>query len=325
MGAAVTGQIGVIEVLNRSGQVLQRIPYSGGDLRVGRAYDNDIIVGDPYVCPHHLLLTAGDGSLFAKDLESLNGTYIGSQRDRITEAQIRDGSLIHLGHSLLRFHAVGEEVAPAWLDTARHGIMGLFGSPWTLLIAVMLALTTMTIDNLLDTAQELGPGVLVSQLLYPIIGVFMWAGFWSLLNRVISHRANLHVHLAIACLGISGLFVSYHLVSLSGFAFGLDPAVPLLRWLGRIAVFSLVLYAHLRYATHGRTGLQAVVAALGGVLLLGTPAVGEFLERSEFNSMPQLNPLLKPPAFQIKGGKDVQAFLEEAQVLREKADDAAAE
>jgi hypothetical protein len=30
---------GVIEILNRSGQVLQRVAYSGGELSVGRAYD----------------------------------------------------------------------------------------------------------------------------------------------------------------------------------------------------------------------------------------------------------------------------------------------
>jgi hypothetical protein len=56
---------GVIEVMNRSGQVLQRVPYSGGRLSVGRAYDNDIIVGDPYVCPHHLQICDADGHLRA--------------------------------------------------------------------------------------------------------------------------------------------------------------------------------------------------------------------------------------------------------------------
>ena len=65
---------GVIEVMNRSGQVLQRIPWAGKRLTVGRAYDNDIIVGDPYVCPHHLTISNMGGQLQFQDLGSLNGS-----------------------------------------------------------------------------------------------------------------------------------------------------------------------------------------------------------------------------------------------------------
>jgi hypothetical protein len=316
---------GVIEIMNRSGQVLQRFSCDGRELRVGRAYDNDIIVGDPYVCPHHLLISIENEAVTVKDLDSVNGTYSGRHRDRIREASINDGRLIHFGHSQLRFRTAGAEVAPTWMDTARHGLLGLFGNPWTLVVAAALALLTLTLDNLLDSSEALGAGLLASQLLYPIIGIFAWAGFWSLLNRVISHRANVHIHLAISCAGVVGLFLSYQSISLLGFSAGLDQEVAWLRPIGRITVLALVLYAHLRYATHGRTGPQAAVAIISAILLLGTAAVGDILQRSEFNSLPQLNPLLKPPAFQLKKGVSVEQFFSDAQVLRDKADDSAAD
>ncbi len=52
---------GVIELLGRSGLLLQRLPYHGNTIKIGRAYDNDIIVSDPYVCPHHLVIQEHDG------------------------------------------------------------------------------------------------------------------------------------------------------------------------------------------------------------------------------------------------------------------------
>jgi hypothetical protein len=316
---------GVIEVMNRSGQVLQRIPFSGQSLRIGRAYDNDIIVSDPYVCPHHLMLQKQAGQLLATDLDSVNGTYSGRNRDRIKEVAIEDGALVHFGHSQLRFRVAGAEVAPSWLDTARHGFLAWFDKPWMPVLTVFLALLMLTLDNLLDSPEKLGPGVLASQLLYPIIGVLSWAGFWALLNRVISHSASFHIHLAIACAGITGLILVSEFLSLLGFAFGLDSATPWLKLLGRITVLSLVLYAHLRYATNGRNWLQAVVAVISGTLLFGTPAVGDIIEQSKFSSLPSLNPLLKPPAFQLRKGVSVEAFFAEAEKLREKADQSTAD
>jgi len=176
---------GVIEILNRSGQVLQRVAYSGGELSVGRAYDNDIIVSDPYVCAHHLAITGKDGIVIARDLDSVNGTYIGRERDRVEEATLGDESLIHFGHSQMRFRKAQSPVAASWRDTSRHGLLAWFGKPWMLVATVMLALLAMTMDNLLDSGESMGAGELAGQLLYPLIGILVWAGFWSLINRII--------------------------------------------------------------------------------------------------------------------------------------------
>jgi len=315
---------GVIEILNRSGQVLQRVAYSGGELSVGRAYDNDIIVSDPYVCAHHLAITGKDGIVIARDLDSVNGTYIGRERDRVEEATLGDESLIHFGHSQMRFRKAQSPVAASWRDTSRHGLLAWFGKPWMLVATVMLALLAMTMDNLLDSGESMGAGELAGQLLYPLIGILVWAGFWSLINRIISHSANFHVHLGITCAGIVGMLLSFQLISLAGFAFAWDPVVPWLRLAGRITVLAFVVYAHLRYATHGREWVQAVVAGFSGILLFGTPTVGDILDQSEFNNLPDLNPLLKPPAFQVRPGVSVESFFDDARSLKIRLDESAA-
>jgi hypothetical protein len=158
-------------------------------------------------------------------------------------------------------------------------------------------------------------------LLYPLIGVLLWAGFWSLLNRVISHRANFHVHLAIGLFGVTGLFLVAQLISIMGFALGWSDAVWWLKLLGRMAVLGGVIYAHLRYALHGRNGRVAGIAALAAVMLFGAPVTGDIIERNEFSSLPHLDPLLWPPSFRIIEGESVNEFFDRAQVLRHRADE----
>src|SRR5204863_8958613 len=72
-----------VEVLARDGEVLSRSRIDATEARIGRAFDNDIVVNDPHVAPHHVrLLRDEDGALVAEDLGTINGLYAehGAQR-----------------------------------------------------------------------------------------------------------------------------------------------------------------------------------------------------------------------------------------------------
>ena len=312
--------VGVIEMLNRSGQVTQREPWNGSMLRVGRAYDNDIIINDPYVCPHHLELLTESGCMLVRDLGSVNGTYAGKKRKPVATMALQDGTMIQLGHSQLRFHLASGEVAATWKDTTRQGLLSWLGKPWILLLASLVALVALAADAALDNPEQLQLLTMSSDMLYPLIAVLIWAGFWALLNRVLTHQANFPVHLAIACLGVGVLFFVAQLVSMVIFALGLDDWLPWLRLFGRVAILTVVIYAHLRYATVVSMSHQFVIAALAAVVMFGTPEIGSVIERNEFSSLPYLEPLLRPPGYRLARGETVDDFLEQAQLLREKAD-----
>ena len=316
---------GVIEILNRSGQVLQRIHYDGGEVRVGRAYDNDIIIGDPYICPHHLLIRSEQGALVLVDLDSVNGTWHMKGRVRLETAQLREGELVQFGHSQLRFRPVDSSVEPAWRDTARLGLFHLLGKPWMLPFAAVFCVAALSLEKLLDSARVLGPGVLVSQLVYPLLGVMLWAGFWSLLNRLIAHRAYFNVHLSIAALAVTALFINAQAVPLLGFALGWSTLAGWLKILGQITIIGLALFTHMQFATHGRTRVQAFGSGVLATLLIGAPIFGELLQRDEFSSLPKLDPLLKPPVTRLTSGVSVDDFFQRGESLREKLEKDAAE
>jgi hypothetical protein len=64
----------VLEQITRNNKVLQFYKLSGDIIRIGRAYDNDLILRDEHICPYHAQLSINEtGEVIITDLDSLNG------------------------------------------------------------------------------------------------------------------------------------------------------------------------------------------------------------------------------------------------------------
>jgi pSer/pThr/pTyr-binding forkhead associated (FHA) protein len=88
-------------LLNAGGQQFALRPEAA--TRIGRALDNDIVVGDASVSRHHASIEYRNGWFVLRDLGSQNGTWVGGQR--VTEAPLSRGDALRLGDVLFTFHA----------------------------------------------------------------------------------------------------------------------------------------------------------------------------------------------------------------------------
>jgi pSer/pThr/pTyr-binding forkhead associated (FHA) protein len=68
---------------------------------VGRAPDNDIVVGDPATSGHHGRIEVRVGAFWVSDLGSTNGTLVNGEP--VIEKQLSDGDLIAIGQNTIRF------------------------------------------------------------------------------------------------------------------------------------------------------------------------------------------------------------------------------
>jgi transcriptional regulator with GAF, ATPase, and Fis domain len=86
---------------------------TGGVLRVGKAPDNDLVLGDATVSRYHLELERTEHGIVVRDLESRNGTFVGGAR--IREAVVEAGSLLQIGDVtvLVRVELEGAIVPPS--------------------------------------------------------------------------------------------------------------------------------------------------------------------------------------------------------------------
>src|SRR2546430_15893573 len=68
---------------------------------IGRAPDNDVVVGDPATSGHHGRVEVRAGSFWISDLGSTNGTLVNGEP--VIEKQLADGDMIAIGQNTLRF------------------------------------------------------------------------------------------------------------------------------------------------------------------------------------------------------------------------------
>ncbi|MGH2408685.1 MAG: FhaA domain-containing protein [Candidatus Limnocylindrales bacterium] len=78
----------------------RRLVVEQEPVRLGRADDNDLVLADGRVSRHHGILSPGHGTLIYRDLDSANGTFLGSTR--VGEVALGVGDVLRLGDSTVR-------------------------------------------------------------------------------------------------------------------------------------------------------------------------------------------------------------------------------
>lgn len=77
------------------------VVFEGGELTIGRANANTVVLDDPSVSRFHATIVPSGGELELRDLDSDGGTRLDGRR--VKRAVIEDGALIELGPYRLRF------------------------------------------------------------------------------------------------------------------------------------------------------------------------------------------------------------------------------
>jgi pSer/pThr/pTyr-binding forkhead associated (FHA) protein len=82
------------------------VDVDGTDLTIGRAADNDLVLGDNRVSRHHGRLTGRRGTLVYVDLGSTNGSRVNGVQ--VGELVLGEGDRLELGDSVIVVEAAGD-------------------------------------------------------------------------------------------------------------------------------------------------------------------------------------------------------------------------
>jgi transcriptional regulator with GAF, ATPase, and Fis domain len=95
----------------------------GRELSVGSAPGNHLVLTDPLVSRHHLVVRWGNRGYWARDVGSTNGTRIG---DHIVQAAaLQDGSQLTIGNTRLVFELLEQEISePLSKEQRWGGVLG---------------------------------------------------------------------------------------------------------------------------------------------------------------------------------------------------------
>ena len=315
--------VGAIEVIDRSGRVQARARVEQLPFRIGRALDNDLILDDPHVCAHHAELR-GNGALELVDRGSLNGSFLGSERQRRERIELGRGAELRVGHTHLRFRAADEELA-ATLPDPMAGSRWLGLDRWHWGIAALAGCAAVAIgEHIIGSTQALRPGVVLGAAAPALVVLALWALSWSLVNRMVAHRFHYVGHLVIGCLGVIAGSLIQTATAYLGFAFAVDDGLSMASAMTGALLISTVIFGHLRLISTGSGRRLLAPAALVGVGFLALMTLPDAAD-DRFSSEPSFKSSLKLPAAALRAGRDSKTYYADAQEALDAADAEAAE
>ncbi len=285
--------LGYIEILDGKGGVSERFAVDSFPVTLGRAYGNQVIVNDPFVCPLHLKIAQDEqGNLLASDLDSVNGLFAGSAKAPVAQLELHSGSQFRIGHTTLRYLGVDHPLAPTLVDRAVK--ISPLASPYAAVVSGVLLVALLCLDAYLSSVERMTFARIISE---PWITVSMsatWAGTWALASRLVVSRFNFAQHVTIACLALLTISGLGAVAEWTEFFWPRLPMLGLAGVFGYGLVLAGLVYGHLGAASPLRRRSRLWSAGAISLLVVGASAITDYAARSKFSTIMEYTGVLKP-------------------------------
>lgn len=302
-----------VEILSRHHDVIERHRCTGPEVRIGRGYDNDIVLDDPYVAPRHLRVFHGaNGLLVAEDAGSASGLY--TERGIAGRGSIvLDGnSILRIGRTWLRVRESQYEVAPEVISMPPTRVWPSAG----VLVGALLAIEAISLW--LGETAEFKVSRYAIPLLTILLVVSSWAAVWAILCRIFAGRLRFARHLMIALGGLLGFSLYNELAQYGAFAFS-SRLISAYSDVGMWFILALVCFYHLRTISLARLKLKGGVVAVLAAVAVAMQMLSQSERRLDYDPQGFVR-RLEPPAIRLLPPQNEDAFFADAKRLERRLD-----
>lgn len=299
----------IIEKLGGNNRQVKHYRFAKPSISIGRGYDNDIRLDDPYVGAEHAVIEQDtEGRIYIRDSQSLNGMRVNGKQQQ--QAELSKDDVVVLGKTRLRIFDSAEQVEPALrLSVIESRLTILSHWRFTLLLAFVYALA-LTYQTYLHTFVEFDVGKMLPRLVSELLILSVWPLLFGLLSRLQKQDARLasqySILLLVVLVGMGLSLVSQWLkFNFAQFAAwnGVELTV-----MG-VLFFSL-LWLTLLIAFHQPTYRRNRIA-LGCTFLLIACLMGwQEIKQADFSPRPNYQFVLLPYSYAINDGVSTGAFVE---------------
>jgi hypothetical protein len=299
----------VVELLARNGDVVLRERVRALPIRIGRGYDNDVILDDDYAAPAHAVAEPGaDGRLVLRDLGTRNGIALRGRRVR--EAILEGDTVVRIGHTWLRVRPAGFAVAPELPDRTFHRWEGAPPGGAGILIIVLASL----LARWLGDTQYFEYGRYGVALAGGVGIALLWSGAWAFANRLFGRHARLGRHLFVFACGVAGVFAWALLAATLGYAWSAEGFTRYGSHAATLIVAATV-YFHLctirpQHRVRYRWACAGLAVLGSGLLLIGNiQRTGRFADELYMA-------VLMPPAVRASPDHGIDEFMRDVEAMR---------
>jgi hypothetical protein len=296
----------VVQVGSRHGRTTEIHKSRGEDIRIGRGFNNDLVLTDPYVAPDQLRIAKQDGQWFVEVLDHTNPVLLNDKALPEGTERIRPADKLKVGRTNLFIfsedhpvEATHKLLLSSWLHGDNVGLL----MPFSLLVFVCL------LDGFVDyinyaTTDEW------SQYMYGAVGlavlILLWAGAWSLLGRITRHQSYFPVQLLVTTAVFGAMIPVYYAIPYVHYISNSTVVYESLLYLFGLVVLGVLLKLNLlistsvKHTTNWGFGVSATIFVLAYALI----NIGQ----DDFEAYPTYPANLKPPFAHITRDRGIDQY-----------------
>ena len=300
----------VLQVEARHGRVAETVRSNGDSLRVGRAYDNDLILTDPHVAPYQLHFRREGQQWFFAVREQVNPVFLNKQRVTESSCPVNPGDEITVGRTKLHVFPVDHAVEPTRkLMVSNLRALENHGTFLPVLALIGVSLVDLAI-NFFYSSTNLKWLEQVYVVLFSALICVVWAGLWAIAGRILRQQHHFGLQLIIVS-GFSLLMTALAMISNYIAFYSFNAAVEeFFSW----AIYAIALLVLFRLNFMIATNVQRPLLAsfIATSLLLGV-IYGIYYpwDDEEFEYEPGYSEILLPPPLIVTDGQTTQAYFED--------------
>jgi multisubunit Na+/H+ antiporter MnhC subunit len=292
------GKIVFVEILDRRGNVRERVKVDSFPATVGRGYANAVIVDDRLVDAEHLMLSLdSEAGIIVEDLNTESGTRLSKSRIRVEQCRVPAGgeAVLRIGQTVLRLRGDDFAVEPVAPSQTLFGPFGRWIESNIIAFLVFVAAFSLYV---LVFAQEITKKVIWSDLtgraLVLLIIFALWTGFWSFFSRLVVHSFRFMTHLGISS-GASIVFlVLFTAEEYFEFLSSAPVAAGVAGYAGFAVIFSLLLYGHLSVMSESSRWKRMLSSVLISTGIVSVILLSNYAHRKEFSNELRFSSVIKP-------------------------------
>ena len=298
-----------VELLARNGDVLQRQRVETLPIRIGRGYDNDVILDDDYAAAAHAVVELdAAGHLLLRDLGSSNGIVVGGRRRQ--DAVLSGDTVVRIGHTALRVRAADCPVVPELVDHTFHGWEGVPPGAVGLLLTGVVALLT----RWLSDVEYFEPARYAEALAGGLAAALLWGGVWAFANRLFGRHARLGRHLFVFGCGAVALAGYALLGSTLGYAFSAEGFTHYASHVATVLLAGMIYFHLCTIRPQNRVRYRWICAGLA-ILCSSLILAGNVQRTGRFSDELYMAVLL-PPGVRLSPDHGVDEFMRDVEAMK---------
>tara|TARA_R110002167_G_scaffold93197_4_gene249955 strand:- start:481 stop:1437 length:957 start_codon:yes stop_codon:yes gene_type:complete len=305
----------VLELLSRKNIPLKHYKFEQDYVCVGRDFNNDLRLDDPYVCPSHMLVAIDpeSGKLIVNDCQSTNGIKVNNKFVR--QATLNSHDIIKIGRTRLRIIDTKVPLAEAIPLSELEENLSWLNQSFLAICLSLVCLSFLLLSKYLGSVQEFNLIKALPSELGQLAVFSLWPLSFAILAKVVKKESHIVSQLSLTWLVV---LLANALILLQKIAiFNIHPG-PWFTWIELIIFASVIggfIWLSLFIAFHQTNSRRNIIACSMTFIILAPIYTLGFLNKDEFSSRPSYNPILMPPTYNITSAIQTDEFIENANDL----------